>query len=101
MEILVDSLKLQENINDYTKINDEMKKMLEEIKNKTDNLKDYWDSKTSSQVFEEFDSFFSSLQEKIDKNEENIVFLNDVVKRSYVDLENKKSSEIDDKLTIE
>lgn len=100
MQILVDYLRFQENIDNYIKINDEMKKMLEEIKNKTDNLKDYWDSKTSSQVFEEFNNFSSSFQEKIDKNEENIVFLRDVVKKSYIELENKKSSEIENRLAI-
>ena len=101
MNINIDTEKLQEQITKFEEVNKNLKEEFENDLTKNTNLKDYWDSKNATSVYEDFDDFKTSTENYISKNEEYIDYLKTIVKQGYVDFEDEANEEIDTKISVD
>lgn len=101
MNIYIDSEKLKEEIEKFKVLNTDMNILFSNIKKETETLKEYWDTKTSLNVFNEFSNFYNDLENIKSKNDEYINFLNNVVNSSYLESNEITNKLIDEKISIE
>lgn len=101
MNIYIDSEKLKDEIEKFKALNTDMNILFSNIKKETETLKEYWDTKTSLNVFNEFSNFYNDLENIKSKNDEYINFLNNVVNSSYLESNEITNKLIDEKISIE
>lgn len=95
----IDTDKLTEQLNRLIKERDKLNTQLENIKKETNNLKNYWDSKTSNSVFSNFEELYNGFQAQIDSFNGDIAFLESSIK-NYNEYEEKANKQIDEKIAI-
>ncbi len=101
MNINIDTEKLSEQITKFEEVNNKLKEEFEKDLNNNTNLKEYWDSKNATSVYEDFDDFKTSTESYISKNEEYIEYLKNIVKEGYIDFEDEANEEIDKKISVD
>lgn len=62
-------------IDDYKTLRDDMNALFSSIKKETDALKDFWDTRTSGEVYNDFDEFYKLLEKIKYKNDAYINYL--------------------------
>lgn len=98
-ETRIDTEKLQEQLNRIIEERDKLNTLLENIKKETDILKDFWETKTSDSVFNNFTEFYTGLQQHIDAINSDIEFLESTIK-NYKEYEEKANKQIDENIAI-
>lgn len=96
----IDTEKLQEEIEKIADIEDDFADLFNIIKNDTENLKEYWKTDTSENVFQDFNNFYTNLENVKNTLNTDIKFLENVVKANYV-LEDNTTSDLIDKKVVE
>ena len=98
--VSIDTEKLQEEIEKIADIEDDFDDFFNIIKNDTENLKEYWKTDTSENVFQDFNNFYTNLENVKNTLNTDIKFLENVVKANYV-LEDNTTSDLIDKKVVE
>ncbi len=98
--VSIDTEKLQEEIEKIADIEDDFADLFNIIKNDTENLKEYWKTDTSENVFQDFNNFYTNLENVKNTLNTDIKFLENVVKANYV-LEDNTTSDLIDKKVVE
>lgn len=95
----IDFSKTNEAIKNLSTVVSELDDVFKTIESNTEQLKEYWEEKTSKEVFDSFDAYYKHLKEIKQNLESDIVFLKKKVVDSYIDSisTNKKQS---DKLDV-
>ena len=73
--------------------------LLTALKNENNDLKNYWETKTSDSVFSNFEVFFKSFQTSIENLDNDIKFLEKTI-NSYVLTEKEIGKEVDEKIAL-
>lgn len=89
--LLVDVEKLGKEI-------DNLKNILTELKKNNESLKDYWDTRTSEEIFSEFNGFYNEIEKMISNLEEDKTFLKENVIASYSEYEEKAEKVVESEL---
>jgi uncharacterized protein YukE len=96
----IDTDKLSLEVDKINEISIDFELLLEELKNKNNELNDYWSSNTKDKVYNNFDKFYQmieNLKETLDDDKE---FLEEVVNASYIEEEISTNNLIDEKIAI-
>ena len=98
--INVDTKILSDEIVKLDKISLQMEELFNNIKKNTDELKDFWETKTSNKTFLEFDAFYKICENIRNNNISDSKFLADVVKNSYEVFDSDTSNLIDSNISV-
>lgn len=101
MSVGIDTAKLQEEINKIRQIDEEMENLKNNIKKDTEDLKLFWNTKTSESVQESFQEFYNDLENLNIKNDLFASYLERVVNDQYITSENKTNKLIDDNIAVQ
>lgn len=93
----IDTNLLNQEVEKINKINKQLEDIFSSIKNETEGLKDYWNSKTSEEIFISFEGLYKFLESTKTKNNEIVEFLKNVILQNQ-DLEDKTNSSIETNL---
>lgn len=96
----IDTEQLQEKISRLKEINKTLEEIFKQIKDNTENLKDYWDTQASESVFTSFQEFYNTLESVKNNLEADVKFLENKVNPSYIAEENRINKVIDEKIAI-
>ena len=96
--IEIDTSKLETEINKIIRTKNLLKRLLEEIQNDTDSLKNYWQTSVSESVYASFEEFYKDYQNTIENLEGDIAFLEKIVSKSYEIEDTNISKAVDEKL---
>ena len=100
MNVGIDTVGLREEINELRKIDKEMQELKNNIRKDTEELKSFWNTKTSEVVQEDFQSFYTDLDNLNTKNELFASYLERVVGDQYETNENDTNRLIDDNIAV-
>ena len=98
--INVDTEKLSIQIDKLKAIEMKLNEILSIIKKDNVILKEVWETKTSEEVFENFDTYYSYIEESINNIGNDIKFLEKVVNAQYIENETNINAEIDTKVAM-
>ena len=98
MNIGIDTEKLNAQIDKLQRTRNNLEATFQNINKETNDMKDYYESKTSTVVYDEFDRFSKAATDYIDDLDSYITYLKTVVNQSYIDYEDKENQLIDDNL---
>ena len=101
MNININTDKLKEEINKFTELNNNLKNRRTIIFKENEDLKEYYDSKTSKRINTEFDAFKKELEEYIEKNDRYINYLQKVVDEGYTEFEENENKLIDENISVD
>ncbi len=94
----IDTENLNSKKEEIEKVLKDLETLFDKIKNETETLKDYWETKTSENVFANFENFYKTLEEVKLKFQSDILFINEKVNKQYTDIDRNISAEIDEKI---
>lgn len=94
----IDTENLNSKKEEIEKVLKDLETLFDKIKNETETLKDYWETKTSENVFANFEKFYKTLEEVKLKFQSDILFINEKVNKQYTDIDRNISAEIDEKI---
>jgi len=98
--IKVDTELLSNEVEKLNNITSQMNDLFASIKKNTDSLSDVWETRTSANVFSEFDQFYKLCDSVKLTNEKDANFLKNVVNSGYENLESNTNIIIDTKIAI-
>ena len=98
MSIGIDTEKLNAQIEKLEKTKTNLSTIFQNVKTDTTKLKEDWDSKASSVVYEEFDRFDRASEDYIEDLDGFISYLKNAVNQSYEDYEKKENELIDNNI---
>ena len=98
--INVDTEKLSIQIDKLKAAEMKLNEILSIIKKDNVILKEVWETKTSEEVFENFDTYYSYIEESINNIGNDIKFLEKVVNAQYIENETNINTEIDTKVAM-
>ncbi len=78
----------------------EFEELFSKIENETNALQDYWQTRTSDGVYNDFSIFYKVLENVKLTNEQDISFLEKVVNASYMNYETKANELVDRNLSV-
>ena len=96
--IKIDTNLLKSKIDELKKENENMKVLLNNIKNKSKRLHDIWISKTMDTVDSDLYKIYEDFNKVIDKNNQYISYLENVVSSNYIDANYNIYNIIEEKL---
>lgn len=96
----IDSNKLREIALEQKKINKEMYDLFIKIKNNGESLKQYWDTRSSKVVYDDFEQLYKTFDKVLSCNEEYTSFLENVTISGYENTESNINSTIDNNVAI-
>lgn len=94
----IDTKALEEQLNKLKEERNRLNSMFDTIKSNTNTLKDYWDSRTSESVFNNFEDMYKGYQDLVNDLNKDIIFLENILKK-YKEYEEKANKEIDTNIT--
>ena len=97
MNIGFNGPQVKEELNKIITENKELESVFESLKKQVTELKDYWDSATSDEVYYHFEDYKNYFQSIIDAFNGDIKFLDDTIK-NYETAEYNANKEIDEKI---
>lgn len=98
-EARIDTEALSQQIDRIVAKKEELKEILNNIKKENNIMRDYWETKTSESVFNNFEDMYIGLQEQIDNLNKDIEFLRSSIE-NYKQQEQKANKEIDEKIAL-
>ena len=101
MNININTDKLKEEIIKLTNLNNNLKNRRTQIIKENDDSKEFYESKTSKRINEEFETFKKELEDYINKNERYISYLQKVVDEGYTEFEDNENKLIDEKISVD
>ena len=101
MNININIDKLKEEIEKFRILNNNLKTRYSSIVKENEDLKEYYDSKTSKNLNEQFISFKTELKDYIDRNDTYINYLQEVVNEGYVEFEEEENRLIEKNISID
>ena len=101
MNININTEKLNEEIIKLTELNNNLKDRRTLIFRENEDLKEYYDTRTSKKINTEFEMFKKELDEYINKNDRYIAYLKKVVEEGYTEFEEDENRLIDEKISVE
>ena len=101
MNINIDTVKLKEEILKLTNLNNNLKNRRTQIIKENDDSKEFYETKTSKRINEEFETFKKELEDYINKNERYISYLQKVVDEGYTEFEDNENKLIDEKISVD
>ncbi|MBO5376476.1 MAG: hypothetical protein J6A52_06445 [Bacilli bacterium] len=99
-ELNIDSSKLALEIEKLRKVSKDLEDILNKLKNENSILYDNWETRTSEQVFFDFDMFYKELETIKKTNDNDANFLQNVVNNSYVQFETNTNKLVDNNIAI-
>lgn len=99
-ELNIDSSKLALEIEKLRKVSKDLEDILNKLKNENSILYDNWETRTSEQVFFDFDMFYKELETIKNTNDNDANFLQNVVNNSYVQFEMNTNKLVDNNIAI-
>lgn len=78
----------------------EFEELFSKIENETNALQDYWQTRTSDGVYNDFSIFYKVLENVKLTNEQDVSFLEKVVNASYMNYEAKANELVDRNLSV-
>ena len=94
----IDTKALEEQLNKLKEERNRLNSMFDTIKSNINTLKDYWDSRTSESVFNNFEDMYKGYQDLVNDLNKDIIFLENILKK-YKEYEEKANKEIDTNIT--
>ena len=82
--INIDTEKLSEEVTNIKNVSSQLDQICEALKRENETLKDYWNSKTSENVFTSFQEFYKALENARDTFKKDSEFLESVVNKNYI-----------------
>lgn len=101
MNININTDKLKEEIEKFKILNKSLKDRFSSIVKENEDLKEYYDSKTSKKLNDQFISFKTELSNYIDRNDKYIDYLQKVVNEGYVEFEEKEKELIEKNISVD
>ena len=101
MEININTDKLKEEIEKFRVLNNNLKQRYSAVVKENEDLKEYYDTRTSKKLNEEFDTFKSNLSNYIDRNDTYIDYLQRVVNEGYTEFEENENELIDKNINVD
>jgi len=89
---------LLQDIEKIYKERDNLRNILNNLKQKNDSLKEYWVTQTSEEVFSDFQGFYKLIEKIIEDLEDDCDFLQKDVINPYLSFEEKANSTIQSEL---
>ncbi|MBR1386730.1 MAG: hypothetical protein IJ568_07865 [Bacilli bacterium] len=96
--VKINTERLQEEIDKIVDIEDDFTDLFDIIKRDTENLKEYWKTDTSENVFHDFNNFYTNLENVKNTLRTDIEFLENVVNANYVLEDDTTSNLVDEKI---
>jgi uncharacterized protein YukE len=100
MNVDIDTIKLQDEINKLRQIDKEMETLKNDIKKDTEDLKLFWNTKTSESVQESFQDFYNDLENLNIKNDLFASYLERVVSEQYEKSDSETNKLVDDNIAV-
>ena len=100
MNVGIDSIGLQDQIRKLREIDKEMETLKNNIRKDTEDLKNFWNTKTSDGVQTSFQGFYTDLDNLNTKNELFASYLEKVVNDQYETNESDTNRLIDDNIAV-
>ena len=94
----IDTIALTEQLNKMKEERNKLKSLFDIVNKNTNYLKEYWDSRTSESVFNNFEEMYKGYQGLLNDLNRDIAFLERTI-NDYLEYENKASKEIDTNIT--
>jgi len=101
MNININTDKLKEEIEKFRLLNKNLKERYSSVVKENEDLKEYYDSKTSKKLNDQFANFKTELLAFIDRNDTYINYLQRVVNEGYVEFEEKENELIDKNINVD
>ena len=96
----IDTSKLSMEIEKLGEVSKNLEELLSKLKNENSILRDNWETNTSEQVYNEFESFYKVLESIKDTNDNDIKFLQNVVNSSYTQFDSNTNKLVDSNVAI-
>lgn len=96
----IDSSKLTVEIEKLRKVSSDLEELLNKLKRENSILRDNWETRTSEQVYNDFEEFYKSLESIKITNDNDANFLQNVVNRGYTQLEEDTNKLVDNNIAI-
>ena len=98
--IRIDSNKMRQIVLKQKKINEEMRDLFDRIEKNGLFLQDYWDTRASREVFEDFEQLYKIFDRISSCNDEYTNFLENVSISGYENAESNINSTVDNNIAI-
>lgn len=76
----------------------DLETLFEKIQKETETLKDFWETRTSENVFNNFQEFYKTLENVKTNFRSDISFIEKKVNEQYIKKDNEISTQIDEKI---
>lgn len=98
--VKINSELLNAEIEKLENVGKDIENLIANIRKENENLKEYWNTRTSEGVFTDFTVFYDILNDVKDTNDRDIDFLKNTVSDNYVNYEEKTDTLVDSNISI-